>query len=345
MICSHCTPPDEVKMNDAILEIVDDHEYLGTIISALGRRKDLSQRITDCKGVLNEIAEICKTSGVNEVCLMFTTFLIDACFKSKFKHGCEVWDVFTKKELANMNQMLPNTFKRILQVPRSTPTAAVKHDMGIVDLDLDVAMERILLANKVLQMDDSRIVKRLLTSMMRKNVPGFCTSLEDSLKLLGMVNIHEIDNEKDKRISFKQLAIKAQSYRIVENMLKGSKTGKLLMNFNYNGHMKEYLVKLPFNEARVIFMWRSKMFPTKCNFPDRWSSSKLCNFCCRLDTDEHLLGCCGYVDIHQNRLNNKLFVQVDGDVEELRFGARILLEIYDRLIVINEDNNINSHAS
>ena len=158
-LCSNCTPPDKIKMNDAILEVVDDHEYLGTIISALGRKKDLLKRVTDCKGVLNEIAEICKTSGVTEVCLMFVTFLLDACFKSKFKHGCQVWDGFTKKELTTVNGLLPNLMKRVLQLPHSTPNTAVKHDLGIVDMDLEVAMERILLASKVLQMDDNRISK------------------------------------------------------------------------------------------------------------------------------------------------------------------------------------------
>ena len=35
IICCNCTPPDEIRMNDHVLEVVDDHEYLGTIISAL----------------------------------------------------------------------------------------------------------------------------------------------------------------------------------------------------------------------------------------------------------------------------------------------------------------------
>ena len=63
----------------------------------------------------------------------------------------------------------------------STPTTAVIHDMGVVDLDLEVAMERILLASKLLKMDDSRISKRLLTSMLEKKVPGFCTYLMEAL--------------------------------------------------------------------------------------------------------------------------------------------------------------------
>ena len=61
LIYSNCDSLDEIKMNDAVLEVVDDHVYLGSIISEKGRKKDLSQRIIDCKGAANEIVEICKT--------------------------------------------------------------------------------------------------------------------------------------------------------------------------------------------------------------------------------------------------------------------------------------------
>ena len=325
---------------------MEDHEYLGTIISAVGRRKDLQKRIVDCKGVLNEIVEICKTSGVNDVCLMFVTFLIDACFKSKFRHGCEVWDTFLKKEAKDINGLLPKIFKRILKVPGSTPNAAVKHELGIVDLDLEVAMERILLAGKVLQMGDDRISKQLLTSMMEMKVPGFCTALEESLQMLGVGSLQKLELENDKRKAVKKLVVEVQSRRIIEDMLKGSKTDKMLLNYHYDGHMKDYLKTLPFDEARVIFMWRSKMFPTKCNFPDRWSNSKLCNFCCSIDTDEHLLDCCGYMDIHQGKVNPEVFWSIDGNnTDNLRFGAGVLMEIYDRLLAINEDRDINGPVS
>ena len=276
---------------------------------------------------------------------MFVTFLVDACFKSKFKHGCEVWDTFSKTELTTMNKSVPNTFKRILQLPCSTPISIVKHDMGIIDLDLEVAMERIILASKILQLDEIRISKRLLSSMMELKVPGFCSTLEDSLKLLNIENIHELDKVKDTRKSIKMMVIEVQRNRIIEDMLKGSKADQILKHFAFDGHMKRYLFELPFDEARMIFMWRARMFPTKCNFPERWSSSKLCNFCCRLGTDKNLLNCCGYMDITHGKVNPDIFWSVNKDeVDDLRFGAQILKEIYDRLLVTNEDKDLNDHV-
>ena len=343
IICCNCTPTDDIKINEAVLEVVKDHEYLGSIISEKGRRNDLLKRIASCKGVSNEIVEICRTEGVNELCLAFMTILIDACFKSKFKHGCEVWDSFNKMDLATINRLLPNMSKRILQMPGSTPTVAVKHDLGIIDLDLEVGMERILLASKILEMDDSRISKRLLISMMEKRVPGFCVNLEESLEMFGISDITELSKVNDKRKHMKKDLIEMQKKRNVEDMLKGSKTDQFLEHFSYDGHMKSYLLKLPFKEARIMFMWRSRMFPTKCNFPNRWSKSMLCGYCLSLDTDEHLLSCCGYVDIHQNMLNHHVFWLDDSDTEELRVRAQILQKIYDRLLMMHEDGDVTCH--
>ena len=67
LICLNCVPEEEIRMNEAILEVVNDHEYLGSIISAKDRKSDLSKRIVDCKGVINEIVEVCKTGGVSEL--------------------------------------------------------------------------------------------------------------------------------------------------------------------------------------------------------------------------------------------------------------------------------------
>ena len=119
-----------------------------------------------------------------------------------------------------------------------------------------------------------------------------------------------------------------------------SKTDKILMNISYDGRIKDYLLKLPFEEARIIFLWRSRMFPTKCNYPNRWTTSKLCNFCCMIDTDEHLLSCCGFMDIHKYQIDHQMFLNLGTDMNKLSVGAKILLQFHERLLIVNEDKEM-----
>ena len=60
--------------------------------------------------------------------------------------------------------------------------------------------------------------------------------------------------------------------------------------------MKIYLKELPFRKVRIIFKFRSRMFPTKANFPKRRVGDQ-CVQCGKVETDEHLFTCNGYSDL------------------------------------------------
>ena len=335
-ICSNCEL-ESTQIDGVLLEIVEEHKYVGTLVAEKGRKADMLKRVNDSKGVLNEIIEICKTMGVSEVRLNFVLLLVNSCFQLKFKHGCEVWDRLSKTDTSVVNNLIPNTMKRVLEVPKATPTNAVIHEMGIVDLDLEICMERILLAAKVRKMDCCRVVRQLLDAMFELMVPGFCSLLQEDLRLFGIDSLDFFTEITDERKAMKEMLVKVQKERLLVGMMKGSKTDALLLNFSYDGKAKNYLLKLPFHEARMIFLLRSRMLPTKVNFPSRWSLSLLCNYCCQKETDEHLFWCCGYFDLHKGELDHATFINLDCDMDKLREAAGTLIKIHDRLLQSNED--------
>lgn len=83
------------------------------------------------------------------------------------------------------------------------------------------------------------------------------------------------------------------------------------------------------------------MFPTRTNFPGRCSN--VYTFCNRLDTDEHLFKCCGYVDLIIKQIDYDMFFKLDADIEKLNEAAKILLNIHDRLEVIQNDADMRNH--
>ena len=129
---------------------------------------------------------------------------------------------------------------------------------------------------------------------------------------------------------------------MIERMSMSSNTDHLLLSFSFDGRMKTYLFELPFEEARVIFMYRCRMFPTQTNFPNRWSDSLLCRLCRKLDTDEHLFSCCGYADIvaGSGATFESIYRIEDSSMEELSGTAKVLLQILKRLEVVNEDEDL-----
>ena len=124
-----------------------------------------------------------------------------------------------------------------------------------------------------------------------------------------------------------------QKERLVRKMMTESKADRVLLNgFNFNGKMKSYLSELPFNEARIIFMLRSRMLPTKDNFHGRWGDE--CKFCASLESDMHLFSCAGYRDLLEG-INFDMFMTLDGSSDDLSLGAKQLLKVKERLEVFN----------
>ena len=129
--------------------------------------------------------------------------------------------------------------------------------------------------------------------------------------------------------------------QLFQDMMLGSKTDAMATNFCYNGKMMGYLCDLPFESARIIFMFRSRMFPTRVNFPERWSDNKNCIYCGKMDTDEHLFKCWGFVDITVNsEVDFNMFYKLDATVEELVKGAEVLQSIFERLSLAQEDKDM-----
>ena len=125
---------------------------------------------------------------------------------------------------------------------------------------------------------------------------------------------------------------------LMQSMLTGSKTDAILMNYVYNGKMMTYLHNLPFTEGRIIFVFRCWMFPTRVNFPERWTTNLNCIYCNRLDTDEHLFSCWGYIDIFWGV--NMDFTMFNVPMEVLSGGAMILNRIYERLSIAQNDRDM-----
>ena len=319
------------------LLLVAEHEYLGTVISDDGsRNKEINRRISDAKSVSNEIVQILKTTELSKVRLRYVNMLSNACLDSKVKYGCAVWNKLNSCQTKNINELKVRLVKRVLELPFSTPSSAIKYDFGITDLDLDCYMEKIILAYGVLS--EESLGSTLLREMMKKNVPGFCVELKEALQIMNLNERSELLLKDGKKIreALKKKIVLIQKERLVEKMMSESKSdGILLNNFKFDGRAKKYLIDLPFEEARVVFMLRSRMFPTKDNFKSRWGTE--CEFCCSVESDVHLFSCVGYRDL-LSEVHYDMFMNLNVSTEELSVGAKKLLKVKERLELFNKSD-------
>ena len=327
------TVPD-IVLDGEKLEVVDDHVYLGSIVSRNGQRlKDMQDRIKKTNSVANEIVQVCKETELSKIRLKYVKPLMSSCLDGKVKYGSALWNVRkSQKSADDLDKMKPSLLKRVLQLPSSTPSDSLLYEFGLNDLSIDILMEKIVLAVQILQLPDNRIAKQLLRPMLEKKVDGFCTELLDACKILN-VSIDELVGVSDVRKVMKENVIKVQQQELYKRMSFCTKMDKVLLSgFLFNGKVMKYLTELDFEEARAVFMIRYRMMPSKANFPGRWSGSE-CNICGFEDTDAHVFHCPGYQDIICDKVTYNMFWDplILNDIGKLQVAARNLLGIIERM--------------
>ena len=67
--------------------------------------------------------------------------------------------LLSENQEKDLDNLKVKVIKRVMELPYSTPSAAVKYEFGIVDFSLEILMEKVLLAVKVLKSDDERVAK------------------------------------------------------------------------------------------------------------------------------------------------------------------------------------------
>ena len=322
-------------LDEVELDLVDEHVYLGTIVEMFGRNKDVAKRIKDAQGVVNEIVLICKTPELATYRLQFVNILVQSCLCMKVKYGSEMWDDLSKKQRKEVDELKVKTVKRVMEVSHSTPSIAIQCEFGLMDMSLEIALGKVLFTLKILKSCEDRVARRLLKAMLSKSVPGYCSHVRSICREIFGTTVEELlSYDGDVKDWLKKAAYKVQEERLVLQMLKSSKTNAILLHsFQFDGKRKAYL-NFPFQEAKIIFQLRTRMFLTKDNFPGRWIG-KNCNICGRFDTDQHLFTCSGYKDL-LGGLKYQMFVDLTASDELLREGATQLIKVNERLKIIQE---------
>ena len=259
---------------------------------------------------------------------------MQACVDSKIKYGCQFWNVRKKKHVEQLDNLKVMLVKMVMEVPKSTPSVVIQHDFGLIDLTLEIQMEKIILAAEVLIGDDDRIDKQLFKIMYSKGIPGFCQELNSALELFKVSSIDEVLSYKDIRKEMKKKVIAYQKEVLLKKLLCMSKSDGVALFFDFMGKEMKYL-QLPFHKARAILLLRSRMFPTRKNFPKRWDGED-CTFCEEIESDVHLFTCHGYKDICGAIKYEMFFNCNEYNLEELEEGATHLILILERLELINK---------
>ena len=141
--------------------------------------------------------------------------------------------------------------------------------------------------------EESRLEVKMRIHQERKAM-SYEKEIEELKKFYNIrEDLKRVEVKEGKKI-IKKYVIKKNEEEIRDEMKKGKKTKDL---YECN---KEYMRKLNFNEARMIFLLKANMIETKANFKGQYLNNIKCEICGEEETTQHLFECDGYTEIRKN---------------------------------------------
>ena len=146
-------------------------------------------------------------------------------------------------------------------------------------------------------------------------------------------NLKNIEAKEGKK-KVKKYIMEKNEEEINEEVKKGSKTKDLhICN-------KDYMNKLNFKEAKMIFLLKTNMLETKGNFKAKYPNNLKCEVCEKKEeTTQHLFECEGYTEIRRNIVvkNTPMETLKENSMSAL---AGILERIKEKREKIMEEKNV-----
>ena len=309
----------------ALLSQCDQYKYLGDYVSD---GFDLLYKKRQEKAVGYSIS--CQAM-CNEISLGYETFsiaklLLQSIFLNGTLLNMETWPNFTDNRVMQFEKIEQGFLRRVLSAHSKTPIECLYLELGITPFRFHLMMRRIMYYHTVMNREDDELTKMILVSQKETKLKGdFYQQVSNDMAKLGITdnliltsskgNVKEILSENIQKQAFEYLMTKARNHSKVKHEAY----------VDLNGGKYFFDNRFTSQKAKLLFMFRTRMFTVRNNFRNNYSSV-LCPLCGVVeDSQEHLFYCkiiqnyfipsTSYDDIFSNDIS--CLLKVASELEEI----------------------------
>ncbi len=288
---------EKFRIGDLELEQTKTYKYLGETLNDKGNIDDHLKGIKrKVEAAYQTIRLISGNQDFKGLELETIWKLIETCILPIALYGAETWNN-TKKQTTEINRIMDNILKRVLNTPTSTPREPLYMETGMLDIDTH-AKKRQLMMKQRLNVTANNLINEMLETTQKGN-------WKDRIEKLCQEWNIEDQHINSGKITFKKLLErKATTHfktKLTQESVNKSKV-KYLSEGNPNwtpGIRREYLDKLPRHEASIIFKARTRMLKIKGNYKNMYKNNLECRACGQSqETQIHILNEC--TTLHTN---------------------------------------------
>ena len=274
----------------------DSEVYLGDVICSSGtNHKNISNKTNQGVGAVSQIFSMLHQVSLGHYYFDISLIMRDAILASKLVSSSEVWYNVTQKEYESLEKVDEMFYRRLFDVPISTPKESLYIEGGKVPIRFVIQMRRMMYWWHLVHIDQSEVLRKFyLVQKMNASKGDWVLQLEKDKKDLNLDWIEEKVKSYSKE-QFRNLVktrIEINAGKHLEGIrLSHSKTE----NIKFVGFKPAaYLLSknLTIAEVKTLFKLRTRMIDVKVNFGNSHKENMWCRLCQLFcESQQHLLEC------------------------------------------------------
>jgi hypothetical protein len=283
--------PEEIKEKVKKGEIKRTHiyKYLGEIITENGSMEEsIKGRMSKTNYITSVIKQYARKTGPLYIKIVNKLYL--AIASPIILYNTETWTNVKKKEIQNLEVIQKDILYKLYKLPQSTPYYGVLSEMHIWTVEIQIKNKKLLLMHSLINSDDERIAKKVLSEQIKKEVSHCWYSelevIADECEIdISIKNITTKTKAEWKKI------VKIKCNKMMEKVMVINKGTKL--RFTKKEWIKhEYINEIDGHNVIEILKMKMNMIEVKTNYKGKYGKEVKCPICEEEeDTTEHLFVC------------------------------------------------------
>ena len=284
-----------LKVHGSIMQEVTEDVYLGDIISCDGKNtKNVKQRISKGIGIVNQIFNLLGNVRFGAHQFEIAMLLRESMLINGTLTNSEIWYNFTKSEVEEFGYLDKLLFRRLLEVPHTTPGEAYYLELGVLPVSVIIKARRINYLHTILSSENTGMLYSFFITQWNNPTQGDWTEQvkKDLMDFQIPCSFDEI-KKKSKEAFKRQVKIRATEYSL-KSLKSKQATHSKMENLSYKDlKIQDYFLSdhLDYKQKQTIFKLRTRMERFGENFR-AGNSPVICPLCkLHFDSQELSLQC------------------------------------------------------
>ena len=228
-------------------------------------------------GGANLIISLCKETnfGKHQIYSMITMY--QSVFLPRLIYNCESWSNLTQKDISNLQDAQLKFSRRVMEVPKSTPIAALFLELGILPIQYEIEKRQLVFLTKILDGENDDPIKmsyhEMLNYQAERNWANNVHELRGKYNLpLNDENVCNMTYAMWKKMVHDQVKYVASSS--LTEMCSANKKTCLLSDDKLI--KEQYLTSFKPEITHMVFRARACIYGIKKNFKKKYGSKLSC---------------------------------------------------------------------